>query len=165
MKKKLGALSGILLIIAIILILLNRQQHIPITPNPTSSPIPTSAEGRIAAGDTESEPESTSSFTPTPTPTITPTVESYSRFDISVIAEDDVGIDEVFIVIEGLDRIDLLEKNDSWQGDSKIRKEGEYPYTITVIDSSRQETTAEGNMKCILAEGDDDVDGSTGATY
>ena len=183
MKKKLAALSGILIIIAIILILLNRQEHVPITSNPTSTPTSTPATGRIASVDSESEPEPIPDFTPTPTRTITPTptivdnppqiisydipeeVESYFRFNINVTAEDDIGIEVVYLNIESLGRVDLSEHDGSWQGDSKIRKEGEYPYIITVIDSIGQEATAEGKMRCIVAEGDDDVDGSTGATF
>jgi hypothetical protein len=173
MKKKLGALSGIIIII--IIILLNRQQHIPITPDPTSTPTPTPAEGRIASIDTESEPEPTPTITPTPTPTPTPTivdippqiisydipeeVESYERFGIDVVAEDDIEVTEVFVEIEGLDRIILTEKSDSWQGNSKIRTEGEYPYTITAVDSSGQEATAEDVIICISPIVEDDDEG------
>lgn len=83
-------------------------------------------------------------------------IENYYYFDISVIAEDDIGVAGVYLDIESLDRMDLSEDGGSWQGKTRLRKTGEYQYTIIVVDSSGQEATAEDIIICFIPSDDDD---------
>jgi hypothetical protein len=83
-------------------------------------------------------------------------IESYYYFDINVIAEDDIGVAEVYLDIGNLGRMDLTEDGGSWQEKTRLLKTGEYQYTIIVVDSNGQEATAEDIIKCVVPTDDDD---------